>query len=263
MKRLIGSFKHVGLARTIVLGALITLGVTTAGWALQWRVAAVAERPVPIGALFLYQPRDPALDTPEDPIWREFWIAVDQPTRENSEVRSDVINWAALRPGMAIADVGAGGGYYAVRFAQAVGRSGAVWATDVDPRMVRKLAWERTHRRLFNLYPLRADHNTLGLPNAAFDLVTMVHVGIFNTCSRHTFEAHARQIAETLRVDGRWIIADSIQSPTTHGDPADGCHSAPAADIAAAAAPWFERTQLHEISFDNGWQGFVMMLHRK
>jgi ubiquinone/menaquinone biosynthesis C-methylase UbiE len=43
----------------------------------------------------------------------------------------------ALRPGEVVADIGAGSGYFALRFARAVGDTGRVYAVDISPDMVR------------------------------------------------------------------------------------------------------------------------------
>ena len=43
-----------------------------------------------------------------------------------------VMDLAEIRPGMTVADIGAGEGYYTVRLAEKVGRRGRVLAQDID-----------------------------------------------------------------------------------------------------------------------------------
>lgn len=47
-----------------------------------------------------------------------------------------VIAALAIEPGSRVADLGAGGGYFTFRLADAVGSTGRVYAVDVDPAMV-------------------------------------------------------------------------------------------------------------------------------
>src|ERR1043165_3267833 len=56
--------------------------------------------------------------------------------REDEEAPSKAIDLLELRPGMAVADIGAGSGYYSSRIAKRVGPSGHVYATDIQPGMI-------------------------------------------------------------------------------------------------------------------------------
>src|ERR1700722_19464288 len=55
---------------------------------------------------------------------------------ENPEAALDAIG---IKPGMVVADVGAGTGYMSLRMAVRVGSSGKVYANDVQPEMLRRL----------------------------------------------------------------------------------------------------------------------------
>src|SRR4051794_4906338 len=62
------------------------------------------------------------------------WL--DRPEREREEAPSRAIAALGLRAGETVADIGAGSGYYTVRLAEAVGPSGRVFATDIQPEML-------------------------------------------------------------------------------------------------------------------------------
>ena len=47
-----------------------------------------------------------------------------------------IIETLGLQPGQTIADIGAGGGYFSLRFADAVGRKGVVYAIDTNPEFL-------------------------------------------------------------------------------------------------------------------------------
>ena len=62
--------------------------------------------------------------------------ALENPQRDAEQKPAEVIAALALRNGETIADIGAGSGYFAFRFARPIGNSGRVYAVDVDPDMI-------------------------------------------------------------------------------------------------------------------------------
>src|SRR5690606_24861338 len=52
--------------------------------------------------------------------------------RDNRNEATTVMDLAAISPGMTVADIGAGEGYYTVRLAERVGPQGRVLAQDID-----------------------------------------------------------------------------------------------------------------------------------
>jgi ubiquinone/menaquinone biosynthesis C-methylase UbiE len=76
----------------------------------------------------------------------EDWVPVfDDPKRDAWQQPDKVVAALRLEPGMVVADIGAGTGYFEKRLANAVGDTGAVIAVDIEPDMVRYLR-ERAHR---------------------------------------------------------------------------------------------------------------------
>ena len=109
----------------------------------------------------------------------EQWAAqFDNPTRDAWQKPDAVIAALALRPDMAVADLGAGTGYFAVRLARAV-PGGTVYAEDVEPDMVRYLGERATREGLRNLVALRgapADPRLPGPVDAAIMVDTYHHL---------------------------------------------------------------------------------------
>jgi arsenite methyltransferase len=61
---------------------------------------------------------------------------LDNPQRDAEQKPNEVIAALGLKNGEAIADIGAGSGYFAFRFARSVGSAGRIYAVDTDPDMI-------------------------------------------------------------------------------------------------------------------------------
>src|SRR5690349_10647561 len=74
----------------------------------------------------------------------------DDPARDRWQQPQLVLDALELGPGMVIADIGAGTGYFSVRLARAV-PDGQVIATDIEPDMIRYLTERAAREHLPNL----------------------------------------------------------------------------------------------------------------
>jgi SAM-dependent methyltransferase len=96
--------------------------------------------------------------------------------REREERGDLLMRELALRPGMVVADVGAGTGYYARRMSPLVGASGAVFAVDVQPEMIAILRDLAKKAGLTNIKPVLGSVDNVRLADASIDLAIMVDV---------------------------------------------------------------------------------------
>ncbi len=122
---------------------------------------------------------------------------------------------AGITPGMTVADIGAGEGYYTIRLAERVGASGRVLAQDIFPAVRDKLAERVTRYNLDNVsvkLGLPADPK---LPANSFDRIFLVHM--YHEVS-DPFEFLWR-LRPALRVGGRVIIVDAKRPTSAHGTP--------------------------------------------
>jgi len=105
------------------------------------------------------------------------WLERDE---RQQEERGDVLlRELGLKPGMAVADIGAGTGYYARRMAPLVGSGnsgGVVYATDVQPEMMQMLADGARKAGLTNIKPVLGGLQSVNLPDNSIDLAIMVDV---------------------------------------------------------------------------------------
>jgi arsenite methyltransferase len=84
-----------------------------------------------------------------------------------------ILETLALRPGQTIADIGAGGGYFSLRFAEAVGYEGKVYAVDTDEESLDFLTNKAEERALDNIETVLVTEDSLPLPERSLDLVFM------------------------------------------------------------------------------------------
>ena len=102
------------------------------------------------------------------------WL--ERPERVEEERPELLLSALELKPGMTVADIGAGTGYYSWRMAQRVGAGGTVYAVDIQPEMIRLLEQQMSKRGTANVKALLGTPTDPGLPPAGIDLALMVDV---------------------------------------------------------------------------------------
>jgi ubiquinone/menaquinone biosynthesis C-methylase UbiE len=133
----------------------------------------------------------------------EQWTAqFESAERTEWQKPDELIASLGLAPDTTIADLGAGTGYFAVRFAAAA-PSGTVYAVDIEPNMVAWLAQRAEQAGLHNLEAVQATPEDPELPGAV-ELVFMCNVFHHLADPKAYFEA----VAGKLEPGGRVVIVD-------------------------------------------------------
>ena len=101
------------------------------------------------------------------------WL--ERPERELEENSSQLLKNMNIKPGMVIADIGAGSGYYTVRLSKLAG-NGKVYAVDVEPEMIRYLDDRITKEKLKNVVTILGSEKQVHLPANSIDLMLLVDV---------------------------------------------------------------------------------------
>jgi len=131
------------------------------------------------------------------------WAEVfDDPKRDAWQKPHEVIEALHLKPDAIIADIGAGTGYFAVRFARMVPQ-GKVYAVDTEPDMVRHLSERAKREGLKNLTAVAGKTDDPRLPDKA-DVIVLVDV-YHHIDGR---EAYFRKLQGALRPGGRLAVID-------------------------------------------------------
>ena len=133
----------------------------------------------------------------------ERWTRVfDDPKRDAWQKPQEVIEALALKPNAVAADIGAGTGYFSMRFARALPR-GKVYAVDLEPDMVKHLAARAKREHLPNVIAVQAAMDDARLPEKV-DLALFVD-------TYHHIDDRRRYFArlkESLKPGGRVAIID-------------------------------------------------------
>ena len=94
-----------------------------------------------------------------------------------AEERPDLVLAALeLKPGMTVADIGAGSGFYSWRMGKRVGEKGTVFAVDIQPGMVEVLQKQMAERGTSNVKAVLGTLTDPRLPAGSLDLALMVDV---------------------------------------------------------------------------------------
>ncbi|MBL8969982.1 MAG: class I SAM-dependent methyltransferase [Myxococcales bacterium] len=93
--------------------------------------------------------------------------------REVHDHRAQIVRTLDLRPGMAIADVGAGTGLFTLEFAAAVGPTGTVYAVDLIPAFLAHIRARVAQAGHTHVQLVQANDRSAELPPASVDLIFM------------------------------------------------------------------------------------------
>ena len=86
-----------------------------------------------------------------------------------------IIETIGLKSGQVIADIGSGGGYFTLRFAEVVGEKGKVYALDTDEKLLEFVNDSAKQKGLNNIITVLAK-DKLELPKGSLDFVFMRNV---------------------------------------------------------------------------------------
>lgn len=133
--------------------------------------------------------------------------------RDDRNEANTVMDLARIAPGMTVADIGAGEGYYTVRLAERVGPTGRVLAQDIDQDALTRLANRVERERLDNVSIKLGAADDPRLPPNSFDRIFLVHM-YHEVTEPYAFLWRLRP---ALREGGQVIVVDVDRPTDQHG----------------------------------------------
>jgi SAM-dependent methyltransferase len=155
----------------------------------------------------------PAPDRPVADIVSAAWS--DEQSRDNAGEAERVFRLLQVGPGLSVADIGAGSGYYTSRLAAAVGPGGKVYANDIIPDYLARLRRRMSSEAQTNVQFILGDAGNANLPPASVDIALMVHM-YHEISDPFGLLWH---LHEDLRPGGRVAIIDANRPTARHGTP--------------------------------------------
>jgi len=149
----------------------------------------------------------------QDP--KAYIAMLDDPARDEYQKPHEVITALGLKPGEAIADIGAGSGYFTFRLARHLGDTGRVYAVDISPDMILHL-----NRRIRDLQV----KNVVSILSAPDDpLLADASIDRFFICDTwHHIGDHPHYLAlmkKMLKPGGQVVMIDFKKAQTPVGPP--------------------------------------------
>ncbi|MDP8914811.1 MAG: class I SAM-dependent methyltransferase [Pseudomonadota bacterium] len=135
--------------------------------------------------------------------------------RDSAGEFETVVQLAGVKPGMWVADVGAGEGYYTVRLAPLVGEKGRVLAQDIVPETRDNLAQRVQREQLDNVAVKLGEPNDPKLRPGSFDRIFLIHM-------YHEIERPSEflwNLRPALKRGGSVILVDADRPTDRHGTP--------------------------------------------
>lgn len=138
----------------------------------------------------------------------------DDPARDAWQKPADVVKAMSIAPGMTVADLGAGTGYFEPWLARAVGSTGSVLALDVEVDMVRYMKERGAREGWTNVRAAEVASDDPKLAPASVDRILIVDTW-HHIANRG---AYAAKLKSALKPGGQVIIVDfTLAAP--HGPP--------------------------------------------
>lgn len=146
---------------------------------------------------------DPKLNVDE---WAQRW---ETESREIFVQREKILAAVGLRPGMAMADIGAGTGLFTLPFSKAVGEGGKVYAVEIAKGFLAHIKARANKASAENVETILCTDRSVELPEASIDLAFICDV-------YHHFEfpqSSLASIRRALKPGGEIVLIDFKRIP--------------------------------------------------
>ena len=148
---------------------------------------------------------NPGINKPFDnPDLKKFLGVFEGECREILAKRQEIVKACQLKPGMAVADIGAGTGLFTRMFAIEVGSKGKVYAADIAPTFLEHIAKTAKEAKLTDITLVKCTQTSAELPAHSVDVA-------FICDTYHHFEFPHKTMAsihQALKPGGEIVVID-------------------------------------------------------
>jgi ubiquinone/menaquinone biosynthesis C-methylase UbiE len=142
---------------------------------------------------------------------------LEDPSREAWQQPDKVVDTLGLTPGDQVADLGAGPGYFTLRFARAVGPTGKVYGVDISRDMLDYLKKQAREEKLTNIQAVLAGPHDPQLPPDSVDVIFICDT-LHHISDRTTYYPLLKR---ALKPGGRLVNIDFYKRPLPVGPPVE------------------------------------------
>ena len=209
------------MTRSIRMPAAVMAIVAPLVILAPFTIAAAAERdirPTADATAFLAPPGEPAsaFPNPNRPVAEIISPIFDsEAARDKGKETEQVFKLMNIKPGMTVADIGAGSGYYTVRLAKTLGPQGRVLAQDITPNYLRDLNARVVKLKLRNVTVSRGEAHDPRLPRDSVDAAVLIHM--YHEIAQPFALLH--NLAAAMKPGGIVGILDADRDTSAHGTP--------------------------------------------
>ncbi|MBI4464245.1 MAG: methyltransferase domain-containing protein [Acidobacteria bacterium] len=140
------------------------------------------------------------------------WIErLESPDRIAGLKVDEIIQHLGLRPGLVIADIGAGTGVFSRPLAKAVAPNGKVLAVDIDQGLLDYITQRAKQENIANIQPVLGKYDDPNIPDRQFVDLAFFHDVLHHIENR---QVYLQNLAKYLMPDGRIVLIE-----LSHSDP--------------------------------------------
>jgi SAM-dependent methyltransferase len=204
----LGRSISVSVSGSFMRARMRKLAATMCLWAA---VASVAARPAGADTLPVraFPPPDRQVASIVSPIWHS------EDERDAAKEVPQAIRLLGIEPGMTVADIGAGSGYYVTRLSPLLGASGRIIAEDITPAYLRLLEAKVRDLHLTNVTIITGEPGDPKLPPRALDRALLIHM--YHEIANPF--ALLYNLAGSLKPGAKIGIVDALRPVLEHGTP--------------------------------------------
>ena len=134
---------------------------------------------------------------------------IDNPLRRRFQPPKQVVDWIDIEEGMCILEIGPGPGTFTFEAAKRAGEQGQLFAIDIQPIIVTRLAGRLRTKGISKVFPLVASAHALPFSNSVFNRVFLIGV-LGEIADKHKTLLEVKRV---LNDDGLLAIGELLPDP--------------------------------------------------